>query len=95
MIKSCVTNLVPVFSLPLGARLQTALLCAVRPQRGATAMRGRAVHQALPHAFTTAAKALRKTQGFKDAIFFIENWNKIQSIYRYISIVKNLKVKLF
>lgn len=69
-IKSCVTYLVPVLSLPLGTRLQTALLCAVWPQRGATAMRGRAVHQALPHAFTTATKALRKTHGFKDGVCF-------------------------
>lgn len=58
--QSCVTDLLPVLGLPLGTGLQTARLCAVWPQRGATAMRRRAVHQPLPHAFTTAARALRK-----------------------------------
>lgn len=60
-----VTNLFPVLSLPLGAGLQTAWLCAVWPQCGVAAVRGGAVHQPLPETFTTASRALRKAQGLQ------------------------------
>lgn len=69
----CVTDLLPVTGLPLGAGLQCTWLCAVWPQHGVTAMRRGAVHQSLPHTFTTTARALK--EAIYERCLHFSQWN--------------------